>query len=188
MYITPSRASSDHLLLILNLPFKVILRRFEADVFLCLEWECCHFKRLMKIHSNPPILYNGFKFCPPELYFSILEGSRSLRSLNIQSLIYRACVIDWLSPISCSMMIQMIMNERLSGRGWIAVACTDRLVISLDVGCGSEWLAWPALLNGGKFGTAFPLLALVYTRQDRRGIPYHVVYFQRNYALELHSY
>ena len=102
--------------------------------------------------------------------------------------IYRACVIDWLSPISCSMMIQMIMNERLSGRGWIAVACTDRLVISLDVGCGSEWLAWPALLNGGKFGTAFPLLALVYTRQDRRGIPYHVVYFQRNYALELHSY
>ena len=99
MYITPSRASSDHLLLILNLPFKVILRRFEADVFLCLEWECCHFKRLMKIHSNPPILYNGFKFCPPELYFSILEGSRSLRSLNIQSLIWRAPFQKGLGPL-----------------------------------------------------------------------------------------
>ena len=36
----------------LNVPFKLILRRFEV-VLWCLEWECYTFnKRLMKIHSN----------------------------------------------------------------------------------------------------------------------------------------
>ena len=40
MYITPS---SDHSLLTLKLPFKVILRTFKV-VFWCLEWEWCTFK------------------------------------------------------------------------------------------------------------------------------------------------
>ena len=57
MYIAPSSGES---LLNLNVPFTLILRRFEV-VFWCLEWECCTFKRLMKIPSNLPILYYGFK-------------------------------------------------------------------------------------------------------------------------------
>ena len=50
-----------HSLLTFNLPFKVILRKFE-DVF-CLECSenAALFKRLMKIDSNPPILYYGLK-------------------------------------------------------------------------------------------------------------------------------
>ena len=44
-----------------NMPFKLILRRFDV-VFWCLEWEMLHlFERLMEFHSNPPILYYGFK-------------------------------------------------------------------------------------------------------------------------------
>ena len=40
MYIDPS---SGHISLnFLNMPFKLILRRFEV-VFWCLEWECCTF-------------------------------------------------------------------------------------------------------------------------------------------------
>ena len=36
--------SSDHSLLTLKLPFKMILRKFE--VFWCLEWEWCTFKKI----------------------------------------------------------------------------------------------------------------------------------------------
>ena len=39
MYIAPS---SGHISLNFNMPFKLILRRFEV-VFWCLEWECCTF-------------------------------------------------------------------------------------------------------------------------------------------------
>ena len=42
IHITPSRECS---LLTLNLPFKVILRRFEV-VSWCLEWECCTFQNI----------------------------------------------------------------------------------------------------------------------------------------------
>ena len=45
MYIAPS---SGHTVLNLNLPFKVVLRRFEV-VFWYLEWECCTF---WKINGN----------------------------------------------------------------------------------------------------------------------------------------
>ena len=38
----------------------LFLRRLEV-VFWCLEWECCTFQTLMKIHSNPLILYYSFK-------------------------------------------------------------------------------------------------------------------------------
>ena len=61
MFIAPS---SDHSLLTLNLPFKVILRRFEV-VFWCLECECCTFQKTRwklhwhKIHQNI-ILAFGF--------------------------------------------------------------------------------------------------------------------------------
>ena len=43
----------------LNLPFKVILKRFEvvSDVW---SENAALFKRWMKSHSNPPILYYGF--------------------------------------------------------------------------------------------------------------------------------
>ena len=49
MYIAPS---SGHISLNLNMPFKLILRRFEV-IFWCLEWECCTF---WKIDGN------SFKF------------------------------------------------------------------------------------------------------------------------------
>ena len=51
MYIAPS---SDHSMINLNLPFKVILRRFEvvSDVW---SENAALFKRWMKSHSNPPI-------------------------------------------------------------------------------------------------------------------------------------
>ena len=47
---------------LINMPFKLILRRFEV-VFWCLEWECCTLRKIdgNSIHSNPPILYYGFK-------------------------------------------------------------------------------------------------------------------------------
>ena len=54
MYIAPS---SGHSLLTLNMTLKVILRKFE--VFWCENYAL--FKKLMKLHSNPPILYHGFK-------------------------------------------------------------------------------------------------------------------------------
>ena len=57
MFIAPS---SDHSLLTLNLSFKVILRKLR----LCSNvWNenAADFKRLMKIHLNPPVLYYGFK-------------------------------------------------------------------------------------------------------------------------------
>ena len=42
MYIAPS---SGHIALNCNMPFKLILRRFEV-VFWCLEWECCTFWKI----------------------------------------------------------------------------------------------------------------------------------------------
>ena len=51
MYITPS---SGHELSNLNLPFKLILRRFEV-VFLMSG--AALFDRLKESYSNPPILY-----------------------------------------------------------------------------------------------------------------------------------
>ena len=53
MYIAPS---SGHILLNLNLPFKLILKRFEvvSDVW---SENVALFERLMEIHSNPPILH-----------------------------------------------------------------------------------------------------------------------------------
>ena len=39
IYIAPS---SGHISLNFNMPFKLILRRFEV-IFWCLEWECCTF-------------------------------------------------------------------------------------------------------------------------------------------------
>ena len=49
MYIAPS---SDHLLLILNVPFKVILRKLRlfSDVW---SENIALFKKVMTIHSNP---------------------------------------------------------------------------------------------------------------------------------------
>ena len=44
MYKAPS---TGHGLLNLNLPFKLMLRRFEV-VFWCLEWECCTFGKIDK--------------------------------------------------------------------------------------------------------------------------------------------
>ena len=59
MYIAPS---SDHEWLNLNLPFKLILMRFEI-AFYVWNKNVALFKGLMEIHSNPPspILYYGFK-------------------------------------------------------------------------------------------------------------------------------
>ena len=55
MYTAPS---SDHSLLTPNLPLKIILSlRLFYDVW---SENAGLFKRLMKIHSNPPILYYGF--------------------------------------------------------------------------------------------------------------------------------
>ena len=42
MYIAPSRG---HISLNFNMPFKLILRRFQV-VFWCLEWECCTFWKI----------------------------------------------------------------------------------------------------------------------------------------------
>ena len=58
MYIAPS---SGHEWLNCNLPFKLILRRFGV-VFLGLSENAALFERLVKIHSNAPILYYGFNF------------------------------------------------------------------------------------------------------------------------------
>ena len=57
MYIAPS---SGHILFNLDLLFKWILRRFQvvSDVW---SENAAMFERLMEIHSNPPILYYGFK-------------------------------------------------------------------------------------------------------------------------------
>ena len=42
MYVAPS---SGHISFKCNMPFKLILRRFEV-VFWCLEWECCTFWKI----------------------------------------------------------------------------------------------------------------------------------------------
>ena len=55
MHIAPS---SDHSLLTLNLPFNVILRKFEI-VSRCLEWEWCTFQKIDEnsFKSTNPILW-----------------------------------------------------------------------------------------------------------------------------------
>ena len=72
MYIAPS---NDHLLLTHNLPFKVILRRFEI-VFWCLEWECC----TLKINSNPPILMALTKATSYGIYIYKLDWSKIINT------------------------------------------------------------------------------------------------------------
>ena len=58
MYIA---LSSGHISLNFIMPFKLILMRFDV-VFWCLGSEnAALFERLMEFHSNPPILYYGFK-------------------------------------------------------------------------------------------------------------------------------
>ena len=51
---------SDEPLPNINLPFKWTVRRFEI-VFWCLSENAALFERLIKSHSNPPILNYGFK-------------------------------------------------------------------------------------------------------------------------------
>ena len=53
--------------------------RFEV-VFWCLEWECCSafFKRLMKIHTNPPILCYGFKNSKWNVYTEMFTSERGI--------------------------------------------------------------------------------------------------------------
>ena len=56
MYIAPS---SDHILLNINMPLidsKEVF--FSSDVW---SENAALFERMMEIHSNPPILYYGFK-------------------------------------------------------------------------------------------------------------------------------
>ena len=58
IYIAPS---SGHILLVLNLPFKLIQggMRLFSDIW---SENAALFERLLEIHSNPPILYYGFNF------------------------------------------------------------------------------------------------------------------------------
>ena len=73
MYIAPS---SGHVLLNLNLPFKLILRRFRlfSDIWsAALSENAALFKRPMEIHSNPLILYNGFKLNFDAKYSQFLD-------------------------------------------------------------------------------------------------------------------
>ena len=60
MYIAPS---SGHGWLNPYLPFYLSLRRFEVTKPFSDVWSenAAHFERLKEIHSNPPILYYGFK-------------------------------------------------------------------------------------------------------------------------------
>ena len=58
MYIAPC---SGHILLNLNLPFKVIVMWFEVFLVMSGVRIAVLFDRFMEIHSNPPILYYGFK-------------------------------------------------------------------------------------------------------------------------------
>ena len=57
MYIAPF---SGHSLLTLILPLKVILRKFEVVFHVSID-NAALFKQVMKIHSNLPMLYYGFK-------------------------------------------------------------------------------------------------------------------------------
>ena len=71
MYIAPS---SGHELLKLNLPFKLILRRFEV-VFWCLEWECSNIWRTDG---------NSFKFTNTITalcsFFTLIQSNFSLKN------------------------------------------------------------------------------------------------------------
>ena len=69
MYIAPS---SGHISLNFNMPFELILRKFEVDVW---KENAALFERFMEIHSNPPILYYGFNYteCQKKLLTLILR-------------------------------------------------------------------------------------------------------------------
>ena len=91
MYIAPS---SGHISLNLNMPFKLILRRFEVFFFYVWSENAALFERLMGIHSNPPILYYGFKnsvklwSCRPYICIGIIMSlcwRKSRILLNISS-------------------------------------------------------------------------------------------------------
>ena len=58
MYMYVQSSSSGHLLLNLDVPFKLIIRGLEV-VFLIWKENAALFRRMMKIHSNPPILYQS---------------------------------------------------------------------------------------------------------------------------------
>ena len=71
-------SSSDHSLLTLNLPFKVILRKFEV-VFWCLEWEWWTFQKIYK---------NSFKLTNTITLTFGKPWNYNLRRKNVQSLIW----------------------------------------------------------------------------------------------------
>ena len=73
MYIAPA---SGHALLNLNLPFKLILMRFEV-CFLMSGVRMLHFLKdiMMYIHSNPQILYYGFNIAVTFLTLSFRKNS-----------------------------------------------------------------------------------------------------------------
>ena len=64
--------STGEPLLNLNLNFKWILRWFDV-VFWCLEWECCTFKRLMKIHCVGPIFTKNIIWYMWKSYILVLS-------------------------------------------------------------------------------------------------------------------
>ena len=65
--------SSDYSLLTLILPFKVILSMFRLFSDVWSEKDAL-LKRLLKIHSNPPILYYDFKEILSFLYTIRVEA------------------------------------------------------------------------------------------------------------------
>ena len=72
MYIAPS---SGHISLNFNMPFKLILRRFEV-VFWCLDWECCTF---WKIDGN---LFKSTNYTTVNgVNFSRLAAQKHIRGL-----------------------------------------------------------------------------------------------------------
>ena len=63
--------SSDHPLLTLNLPFIVILSRFEG-IFWCLAWECCTFQKIYE-NSFKFHLYYSYYGCKLNFYIPMLS-------------------------------------------------------------------------------------------------------------------
>ena len=107
MYIAPS---SDHSLLIPNLPFKVILRKFEV-VFWCLEWECCTFQKTDE---------NSFK--------SSNTYTMALIFFHIKNLSGSAVTTQWIEPCT--------LNYEVPGSNSLAAdscACGQGTLSSLRV-------------------------------------------------------
>ena len=127
--------SSDHSLLSLNLPFKVILWRFEV-VFWCLEWKCCTVQKIDENHSNPPIpwiLYDGlFRHWLTlwRLHFKIVElwwpccmmmFRWAIKQPGIQKF-WHLCghyqdIYDWILPLNKrSGLLPIILTQQYMGR------------------------------------------------------------------------